>query len=179
MFSPLVFGRIKIREFCRKDNQAVLKACQTSPAIDTMHSHQLKNLGAVNRYLGCLIREYGYGRYCTLAVADRETDGLLGMISLETHPAFPRGELGYWVIPSRQGEGIATQAVKAMIRYGMEQKKLLRIQAIHLPDNPASGRVLQKAGMTYEGTLRRYLMIDGKPADCLVYAVIKDEKTEL
>ena len=55
-----------------------------------------------------------------------------------------------------RNKGYASEAVKAIIGYGFSKLNLRRVQAIHSVDNPASGRVLEKAGMIYEGTLRLY-----------------------
>jgi ribosomal-protein-alanine N-acetyltransferase len=46
-----------------------------------------------------------------------------------------------------------------------------RIQAFHTKKNPASGKVLLKAGMKYEGTLRQSFLYD----DCIMYAILKEE----
>jgi ribosomal-protein-alanine N-acetyltransferase len=49
---------------------------------------------------------------------------------------------------------------------------LARIEAVCLPENAASGRVLQKAGMQYEGLLRNYQVWRGKPCDLQMWAVV-------
>ena len=71
--------------------------------------------------------------------------------------------------------GFATEAVKAMIEFGFRQLNLNRIQAMHFTNNFASGRVLEKAGMLYEGTLRQYVGMNDTFFDCKMYAIIKDD----
>lgn len=61
--------------------------------------------------------------------------------------------------------------MRAVIEYGFSKLNLKRIQAVHSINNPASGHVLEKAGMTYEGTLRLYNGID----DEKMYSVIKND----
>ena len=66
-----------------------------------------------------------------------------------------RAELGYWVAMSCWGKGYATEAAAALLEYGFSVFGLNRISAHHLKRNPASGRVMQKIGMTYEGVKRQ------------------------
>lgn len=176
-FSPILTPRLSLREFFKKDAPALLNACRQSPAIAAMHSHQLTGPGPVRRYLDCLTREYSRGLHRTLAVALLPDDKLVGMISLQIHPAFPRGEIGYWIAPDFQGRGLASEAAKALVEYGFREQQLHRIQGMHFPENPASGRVLQNAGMRYEGTLKDYVLVDGEWKDCLMYAAVINESS--
>jgi len=55
-------------------------------------------------------------------------------------------ELGYWIARSRWGQGIATEAGRAMVAAARDTLRLPRLAAGHFIDNPASGRVLEKIG---------------------------------
>lgn len=69
-----------------------------------------------------------------------------------------------------------TEALKAVIRVGFEQLGLHRIDSYHAPDNAASGRVMQRAGMTYEGRLRDYEKLpNGTFVDSNVYSILKTD----
>ena len=70
-----------------------------------------------------------------------------------------------------RNKGYASEAVKAVIEYCFSKLDLKRVQAIHSINNPASGRVLEKAGMTYEGTLRLYNGIHNEK----MYSAIKED----
>ncbi len=70
------------------------------------------------------------------------------------------------------GQGLATEAAQALVAFGLEQMQLARIEAVCLPENAASARVLQKAGMQYEGLLRNYQVWRGKPCDLQMWAVV-------
>ena len=65
-----------------------------------------------------------------------------------------RGELGYWVGPSYWNRGIATEAACVMIEYGFRIKKFHKINVTHCIYNPASGCVMEKAGMEKEGGVK-------------------------
>ncbi|MDD4155391.1 MAG: GNAT family N-acetyltransferase [Candidatus Cloacimonetes bacterium] len=80
-------------------------------------------------------------------------------------------DVEYCISESYWGKGYATEALKAVVKYGFEYMNYNRIQAFHTKKNPASGKVLLKAGMKYEGTLRQSFLYD----DCIMYAILKEE----
>ena len=63
--------------------------------------------------------------------------------------------IGYCMSHAHWGKGIMTEALSALIDFLFDQVGFNRIEAEHDPNNPASGRVMEKAGMTYEGTSRQ------------------------
>ena len=65
------------------------------------------------------------------------------------------GEIGYESHPDFWGRGLMTEALRAVVACGHQVFRLNRIEAWTLPGNIASDRVLEKAGFTYEGTLRQ------------------------
>jgi len=109
------------------------------------------------------------------AITDRFTARLMGTIELRFRSPRHVGELGYWLGKAFWGRGYMTEAARAVLAYGFEQAGLYRIQAKHWHNNPASGRVMQKLGMTYEGTLRAAAARWGEYLDVLVYAILKPE----
>lgn len=116
-----------------------------------MHSNGFKDISDVRRYIPVLTQEYKDGNFRTLAIADKNSNELCGTITIDIHKFFPRAELGYWISMEYRNKGYASEAVKAIIEYGFTKLNLKRIQAIHNVNNPASGHVLEKAGMTFEG----------------------------
>lgn len=110
------------------------------------------------------------------AVILRETDELVGAISLlEIDHRHRRAELGYWVGKPFWNQGYATEAALALIAHGFDAMSLNRIQATHLVRNPASGRVMQKAGMSYEGKLRQYVLGRSGFEDLELYAIVRSD----
>ena len=109
------------------------------------------------------------------AITAKEAARLMGAIELRVRSAPHVGELGYWLGKAFWGQGYMTEAAQAVLPYGFQEVGLYRIQAKHWHNNPASGRVMQKIGMTYEGTLRAAASRWGEYLDVLVYAVLRDE----
>jgi RimJ/RimL family protein N-acetyltransferase len=85
-------------------------------------------------------------------------------------------EAGYWLGAAYWGQGIATSAVRRICRYGFEELGLVRIFATPIAWNPASARVLEKAGFEREGVMRSACIKDGRVMDMFLYARINDPK---
>ena len=93
--------------------------------------------------------QHGFSLY---ALIDRERDkfvGECGMVYVE-HTG-PEIEVAYYIVRDHWGEGYATEAVRACLEYGLTELGMERIIGVAWPDNPASLRVIEKSGMTFEG----------------------------
>ena len=84
-------------------------------------------------------------------------------------------ELGYWLGEPFWGRGIMTEAVPAIVQLGFERLPLHRIEAYVYDNNPASARVLEKAGFTLEGRLRRSVVKDGCVLDSFLFAKLRED----
>ena len=108
----------------------------------------------------------------------KKTKELIGTIDVASKKFLPYGtcEIGYCYGEKYWGNGYATEALKGVIKYLFEQCDADVIFAEHLSDNKASGRVMLKSGMTYEGVLRSRIEDSlGKRNDIVSYSITKDE----
>jgi RimJ/RimL family protein N-acetyltransferase len=83
-------------------------------------------------------------------------------------------EIGYWLGEPFWGQGIATRAVRALSEWVFATTPLVRLYAHVFEWNPASARVLEKAGFTLEGRLRRSVLKEGKLIDQLMYGLVRE-----
>lgn len=83
--------------------------------------------------------------------------------------------LGYWMGAPFAGKGHMSAAVRAVARFGFETIHLNRIEAACLPHNAASIGLLEKVGFHREGYARKYLCIDGRWQDHLLYGLLRDD----
>ena len=83
-------------------------------------------------------------------------------------------EIGYWLGEAYWSRGIATEAVRAMTEYAFANFDVCRIYATVFESNPASIRVLEKAGFVCEGRLRRSVTKNGQTVDSLMYALVNE-----
>ncbi len=97
---------------------------------------------------------------------------LVGCIELR-EIEWPKAELGYWLGQPYWGKGIMTKVVKEVANYGFKQFGLRRIQAKVFTFNPASKRVLEKAGFKLEGILKKDVAKNNKLLDNYLLAKVK------
>ena len=131
--------------------------------------------GAAEAWIGSHQANFEAGRFVNYAITRRDDGALLGAISLALRREDQRAEMGYWLGVPYWNQGYTSEAARALIRYGFETLGLNRIYATHLANNPASGRVMQKVGMTYEGTLRQHVWKWGEAHDLPHYGILKSE----
>jgi len=102
---------------------------------------------------------------------DTEAIGSIGLMPGEDVHRYT-AEMGYWLAEPFWGQGIMTDAVRAVAAYALEELGLLRVYAEPYTSNPASARVLEKAGFQCEGTLRASAFKNGTVRDQYMYSVI-------
>jgi RimJ/RimL family protein N-acetyltransferase len=103
-------------------------------------------------------------------------DAVIGGIGLHMQEDVHRrsAEIGYWLGRPFWGRGIATAAVRAVTGHAFAAFELCRVYAFVFEWNPASRRVLEKAGYTLEGRLRRSVIKDGRIIDAFLYAIVRE-----
>ncbi|MGH9499038.1 MAG: GNAT family N-acetyltransferase [Terriglobales bacterium] len=121
------------------------------------------------------IRARQQGDEISAAVVRQADLCLLGGGILRPDADHRHAELGYWIGVPHWGKGYATEAARALARYGFEVLQLHRIYASHTANNPASGTVLRKIGMKYEGRMRQHLVKWGEYLDLEFYGMLKGE----
>jgi ribosomal-protein-alanine N-acetyltransferase len=68
-----------------------------------------------------------------------------------------------------------TEAVRAMLDYGFNTLQLNRMEARCDVENTASWRVMEKAGMKFEGVLRQNIILHGRPRDAKMYGILRED----
>lgn len=106
-------------------------------------------------------------------VVGGEAAGGIG-IDLQTDVFHRCAEIGYWLGEAFWGRGIATEAVRAVTQWAFSRFGICRVEAVVFAWNPASMRVLEKAGYVCEGRQRKRVTKDGETTDLLLYAVVRE-----
>lgn len=110
-----------------------------------------------------------------LAITLREDGRQIGGAGLRVDPQHQHAELGYWLGVPYWGNGYATEAAGELLRYGFQDLRLHRIFASHFKHNPASGRILSKLGMRYEGCQREHLQKWDRFVDSELFGILRQE----
>lgn len=173
---PLLTDRLLLRPFAPADAPEVQRLAGAYEVADTtlFIPHPYPD-GLAAAWIASHPQRFESGKAAVLAVTLREGGALAGAIELGIAREHRRAELGYWIGVEHWGRGIATEAARRMAAYAFGELGLNRLQAHHFSRNPASGRVLQKIGMRYEGRSRQYLYKRDRPEDVERYALLREE----
>ena len=107
------------------------------------------------------------------AIQLRSGGPLIGTIGFHTISTLNRSaEIAYDLHPAHWGRGIASACCRAVVKWGVERRGFVRVQATVLDTNTASARVLEKAGFLLEGTLRCYRIVRNQPRDFRLYSFV-------
>jgi RimJ/RimL family protein N-acetyltransferase len=112
------------------------------------------------------------GEGISLAIALDESDRACGCLTMMHRSNQQTGVvgLGYWVIPSARGGGVASRAAALATDWALERPGIARVEALVEPANVASQRVVESAGFEREGLLRSFLQIGDRRADAIIYS---------
>ena len=117
----------------------------------------------------------GETRQVVLAITERTGGAPVGLCGLVLRPEMEEGEIWYLLRPESWGQGLVTEAARALVDHGFGPLALHRVWASCLPENPASARVLEKLGFRREGLLRQNLRIHDEWRDSYLYALLAAE----
>lgn len=114
-------------------------------------------------YLSGIEECYRSGEFYDWAVTVADSGKMIGTCGFTSFDfEHGRAEIGYVLNPSYWGQGIATEAVSAVIEFAFCELNANRVEAHFIKGNNASLRVTEKCGMTFEGYLRQYMLIKGE-----------------
>ncbi len=171
---PLTDGAIVLRRWAESDLGCVEEASRdpdipegtTVPASYTVADGH----AWIERQWG----RAGNGEGLSLAIADAGTGEALGNVSLLFRQP-GTAAIGYWLVERVRSRGLGSRAVDLLARWAVTDARLARVEALVVPDNIASQRVLEKVGFRREGHLRSYLGFSGRRADALIYSLLPSD----
>lgn len=133
--------------------------------------------GAAEGWIASHAGAFADRRELVLAVTGRDTGTVLGAVSLiDIQLRHQRAEVGYWMGIDYWGQGFCTEAVEALMAYASANLGITRFVGRCYGGNPASARVMEKCGMTYEGTLRQHVVKWGQCDDMLLYGRVLPQR---
>ncbi|MNF35073.1 putative ribosomal N-acetyltransferase YdaF [compost metagenome] len=180
-FQPLANANLVIRPFEPTDADEFVRAAHES--IETVGtwmswcSHSFTRDKALAWFATCdqdreAGRAYDMGLFCAV------TGQLLGGAGINQLAAHHRyGNIGYWVRQSRQGQGIARQAVALLRDFGFQRLGLFRLEIVMGVGNTASEAVAIAAGATFECRARNRIFLHSQPIDAHIYSLVPTNGT--
>lgn len=169
--------RLILRKFEYKDNESVLEYWAADEKVQLIYASSVyKTIEEVNGLLNKYINNYENNEYYRWAIILKETGECIGQIAyFGVNNNYHFAEIEYCIGQSLQNKGYATEATKAVTKFGLDKINLHKVQICHNSINMKSRRVIEKCGFTYEGTLRDFFYENGKYLDRVYYSILEDE----
>jgi RimJ/RimL family protein N-acetyltransferase len=171
-----LFGsRLVLREFVAADEEAVHSYAE-DPVVTQFTEWGPNSLADTHAFLTNVMAQRSNSERVefTLAAVHAASGWVIGSGDIRiTDVQHRRGEFGYVFNRDFWAQGYATELARLLVGFGFEHLRLRRISATCHPDNVASARVLQNAGLHYEGRMNSHLSARGGSRDSLVYAIVE------
>lgn len=169
--------RLLIREYRKDDLDGFLRVVRQPEIVRTTYGIPKHYSRARGQWWLRTIKENKRNNSSyEFAVFLRDTKYYIGNVGL-INVSFEhnRADISYYIDRDYMNRGYATEAALEMLKYGFEHYGFNKIQGLCMSVNPASRRVMEKIGMSYEGTLRQDLFKDGIYYDIDRLSVLKSE----
>ncbi|GAB3620375.1 GNAT family protein [Glutamicibacter endophyticus] len=167
-------GDYTLRPFAAKDAPAVRDASGDPlvPLITTVPAHGTESeiLQFIDRQIHRAVTGTGY----SFAIAETASDRAVGQIGLWLKDLDQgRASIGYWVAPSDRQRGVASAALEAISRWGLDLPSIYRLQLYVEPWNEGSWRAAERCGYLREGLLHSWQDVGGHRKDMYMYACLR------
>lgn len=150
-------SRLILRRFVPEDGQAIYDHWASDPEVTqflTWPAHASVEISC--RVLSDWVSHYSEENYYQWAIVPKDFGQPIGSIAaVHMNDRVGKVELGYCIGQKWWHQGLMSEALSAVIRFLLEEVGANRVEACHDPNNPHSGAVMKKCGMTYEGTQRQ------------------------
>ena len=189
--SELETDRLLLRRLLPQDAPQMYENWANDPAVTRfLRWEPHKSPAETRELLSAWAELYPNPDYYQWAMVEKATGQVFGSISVynallgepQQKAKWPGLDLsggiwepGYCIGQKWWGKGLTTEALQAVLQFGFDTLNLNRIEAQHESDNPASGRVMEKAGMIHEGRLRQRVYNKGRYADVELYAILRQD----
>ncbi len=168
---------LTLRRFAYSDDDLMLKNWIADENVQHLYLEPVYTTKKeVNELLDLYISSYEKDDYYRWAIIEDQSGECIGQVAfflVDSKNHFV--EVEYCIGTAFQGKGYATEATKAVIKYGFEEINLNKVQICHKPSNLSSKKVIEKCGFKYDGKLRDYFYFNGEYTDRLFYSILKRE----
>ncbi len=169
-------ARLTLRPLTMADDVAIY-AYGSDPEVSKyvlFETHQTIEDSRV--FLRLVLSEYAEHKPSALGIALKDNGKLIGTIGyLNWNEDHKRIEIGYALSRDYWNHEYVTEAAKGLIGHLFRNSDLIRIEARCKIENTGSSRVMEKAGMKFEGILRKQVFSKGEHHDMKMYSILHDE----
>jgi ribosomal-protein-alanine N-acetyltransferase len=175
MFPELTTQRFNLRQVQPEDQQFLFEGL-SDPIAMPHYGVYYKTFEETKTQLDWYEKNYIDGTGIHWKITGKASGEKVGVISVYYYKAeHKKAEVGFWLLPQFRNKGITSEVLKPVIKYWQKEKELHRLEAFVEEENTASSRFLEKAGFTYEGTMKDCEIKFGKYISLKIYALISSE----
>ena len=169
--------RLILRKAVREDAEPMFRNWASDPEVTKFLTWPAHGSVAISdMVIGSWLPEYEKTNYYQWMIDLKELGEPIGSISVvRQRDDIGEAEIGYCIGKNWWHKGIVSEALTAVIHYLFAEVGMNRISARHDPNNPHSGGVMRKCGMTYEGTTRSSDRNNQGICDAALYALLRRE----
>lgn len=169
--------RLTLRPFRMEDKEAMFRNWESDPKVtEFLRWPTAKSIADAQRVLEGWTASYQNPSYYQWAIVLEELGEPIGSISVvEQDEATDKVHIGYCIGSRWWHKGITSEAFSAIISFLFEEVGANRIESQHDPNNPNSGKVMEKCGLTYEGTLRQADHSNKGIVDACMYSILASD----
>lgn len=168
--------RLILRKLTRKDAADIYEYASDPEVPKYMLWDVHKSIEDSKNFIRFTLGRYRKDEAGEWGIVLKETGKLIGCISfVSCDTKNKRGEVGYVLNRNYWGKGYMPEAAERLIEFAFSEMELNRVECFHFDANEKSGRVMQKAGMTYEGMARQKVFAKEKFWDVKMYGILKEE----
>lgn len=171
--------RLILRKMIMRDASDMYRYCRDKEVARHVLWEAHTSILETRSYIRYNLYQYRSGEPASWCIVLRETGRVVGTIGYMNYsPENSTVEVGYSLSRERWGKGLMTEALDAVISETFRSLKVHRIEAMHFSDNPASGRVMEKCGMTHEGHMREKICCKGVFRDVEMWGILNKDWTQ-
>ena len=172
--------RLILRPFQSSDAKQIQKLANRKEIAETTNLPHPYTIEMAEGWIKTHEAAFQEGSGATYAITLKNSGELIGTISLmDFTKRSNHARIGFWMGVPYWNKGYCTEASRAILEYGFVERGLNRIHTAYMISNIASGRVLDKVGMVYEGTQRQHITKLGEYEDLVLVGTLRSEWKKL
>lgn len=170
-------GRLLLRPFCADDAEPMFRNWESDPRVtEFLRWPTATDVSEARSVLAEWISGYERPDFYQWAIVLKELGEPVGCISVvDMNERLDCVHIGYCIGSRWWRQGITSEAFAAIIPFLFGEVGANRIEAQHDPNNPGSGKVMQRCGLRYEGTLRQADWSNKGIVDACMYSLLRSE----
>jgi len=167
-------ARLRLRPFAEADTEAIYALLSNAYVLRYWDAPPWRERARAERFIATCKEMSEEGSGARLVIERAADNAFIGWCCLvKWNSEYRSATMGYCLDSAAWGQGFATEAASALLKWAFDTLPLNRVQAETDTRNLASARVLEKLGFAREGTLREDCIVDGEVSDTWVYGLLR------